>query len=60
MLMMCGVNDVLMPYFQPVCDAYPDAESHVLEHGGVYAPDNCAEELANCIKGFLGRLTINE
>lgn len=59
-IMLCGVNDVLMPYFQPVCDAYPDAESHVLEDGGVYAPDNCAEELGKNIIEFLNRLNANK
>jgi hypothetical protein len=49
-----------MPYFQPVCDAYPDAESHVLENCGVYAPDNCAEELGGKIVDFLKRFHIDK
>lgn len=53
MMLMCGDQDVLMPYFQPCCDAYPEAESHVLKGGGTYAPDNCAAQIADAVKAFL-------
>lgn len=56
MLLLCGENDVLMPYFKPCCDAYPTAKSHVLKNGGVYAPDNCAKEIAQTITGFIEEL----
>jgi pimeloyl-ACP methyl ester carboxylesterase len=53
MLMLCGDNDVLYPYFKPVCDAYPKAKSVVLPGGGTYAPDNCAQHIAEEIRAFL-------
>lgn len=56
MLMLCGDNDVLFPYFKPVCDAYPQAKSAVLKGGGTYAPDNCAEQIVKEIREFLGEL----
>lgn len=53
MMLMCGDKDVLMPYFQPCVDAFPDATTHVLKNGGTYAPDNCALQIADAIKEFL-------
>jgi len=57
MLLLCGDRDVLYPYFQPVCDAFPTARSKVLPGGGVYAPDNCAKEIALEVREFLKDLT---
>lgn len=53
MLLLCGENDVLMPYFDPVCKAYPHAVHHVLKNCGTYAVDNAAEGIAEKIKRFL-------
>ena len=53
MLLLCGENDVLMPYFKPCCDAFPTAKNHVMKDGGVYAPDNCAVEIAQVVNEFL-------
>ena len=53
MLLLCGDNDVLFPYFKPVCDAYPKAKSAVLTGGGTYAPDNCAAHIVEEIRAFL-------
>jgi pimeloyl-ACP methyl ester carboxylesterase len=55
MLLLCGENDVLYPYFRPVCEAYPEARSAVLPGCGVYALDNCAERLASEIESFLDK-----
>ncbi|MGB9498376.1 MAG: alpha/beta fold hydrolase [Dissulfuribacterales bacterium] len=56
MMLLCGENDVLMPYFQPCCDAFPEAKSHVLKNSGVYAPDNSALQIAEAIQDFLNGL----
>jgi len=53
MLLLCGDNDVLFPYFKPVCDAFPAAKSAVLKGGGTYAPDNCAAHIVDEIRAFL-------
>jgi pimeloyl-ACP methyl ester carboxylesterase len=53
MLLLCGKNDVLMPYFKPVCEAFPHARAAVLPGCGVYALDQCAEEIAAEIRGFV-------
>lgn len=53
MLLLCGENDVLMPYFDPVCKTYDHSVCHVLKHCGTYAVDNAAEDIAEKIKKFL-------
>jgi pimeloyl-ACP methyl ester carboxylesterase len=53
MLLLCGENDLLLPYFKRVCDAFPEAKASVLPGCGVYGLDNCAERIAGEIKGFL-------
>jgi len=53
MLLMCGENDMLMPYFPRCAEACPNAKTHVLKGGGVYAPDNRAEEIAQTIETFI-------
>jgi pimeloyl-ACP methyl ester carboxylesterase len=56
MLLLCGENDVLLPYFEPVCKAYPDATNAILKGRGTYAVDNAAEEIAEKIKSFIHHL----
>jgi pimeloyl-ACP methyl ester carboxylesterase len=53
MLLLCGDHDLLMPYFQRVCEVCPQARSKVLPGGGVYSLDNCAQEIAGEIREFL-------
>ena len=55
MLLLCGEEDVLFPYFKPVCEAYPEAQSAVLPGCGTYAPDNCADRIAVEIEEFLNK-----
>jgi pimeloyl-ACP methyl ester carboxylesterase len=53
MLLLCGDNDVLFPYFGRLCDKYPDVKSVILPGGGTYAPDNCAQPIVEEILTFL-------
>jgi len=55
-LFLCGTNDPLFPFFNAVCDAYPNAKSSVLENCGTYAPDTCTERVAWEIREFLNKL----
>lgn len=52
-LFLCGENDLLMPYFKRVCDAYSNAKRVVLPGCGVYALDNCPELNVKEIRAFL-------
>ena len=52
-LLLCGDLDVLFPYFRQACNACSGAKVVVLPGGGVYAPDNCAERIAEEIKVFI-------
>ena len=51
-LMLCGRDDVLFPYFEPARLARPDAKSVVLP-GGTYVVDDYPQEIADEIKAFL-------
>ncbi len=56
MLLLCGENDILLPYFKRVCNAFPHAKNAILSGCGVYALDNCAERNADAIRMFLNSL----
>lgn len=51
-LMLCGAQDVLMPYFKPSSDARPDAKSVTLP-GGTYVVDDHPAAVATEIRTFL-------
>lgn len=51
-LMLCGRDDVLFPYFEPARRARPDAKSVVLP-GGTYVVDDFPKEVADQIRAFL-------
>ena len=54
-LLLCGEHDVLLPYFQPACEARPDAQ-RVLLPGGTYVVDDKPREVAAAIRTFLDGL----
>ena len=51
-LMLCGRDDVLFPYFEPARRARPDAKSVVMP-GGTYVVDDFPREIADQIREFL-------
>ncbi|NWG75536.1 MAG: alpha/beta hydrolase [Rubrivivax sp.] len=53
MLMMCPAQDLLMPYFQRVAEAFPRAKSVVIPECGIYALDTRSELIVTQIKTFL-------
>jgi pimeloyl-ACP methyl ester carboxylesterase len=55
-LLLCGRNDVLFPFFEGVCKAYPKAMCSVLENCGTYAVDNCAEQIVKVVRAFLRKV----
>jgi pimeloyl-ACP methyl ester carboxylesterase len=54
MLMVSPEHDLLMPYFQRLCDKYPEAKSVVLPECGIYAMDNEPKLIVKEIERFLG------
>ena len=52
LLLLCGGEDVLLPYFKPACEARPDAKSLELP-GGTYVVDEYPDVLASTIRTFL-------
>jgi pimeloyl-ACP methyl ester carboxylesterase len=53
MLILCGRNDVLFPFFEEVREAHPKATFALLENCGTYAVDNCAEQIVEEVRAFL-------
>jgi pimeloyl-ACP methyl ester carboxylesterase len=51
-LLLCGEDDVLIPYFNPACAARPDAKS-ILLPGETYVVNDYPEEVAAAIRAFL-------
>ena len=51
-LMLCGKDDVLWPYFEPARKARPDAKAVALP-GGTYVVDDFPKEIVDEIRAFL-------
>lgn len=52
LLIMCGPDDVLWPYFEPARRARPDAKAVVMP-GGTYVCDDFPKEVADQVRAFI-------